>query len=116
MTDDLEQRLRALRPLSMPPAVRVRIATAVRASSPRPRAALAWVSALAAALAVTLLAVVQPASRPPDDANADRTPSYGLLMRQVGAPAELLETIDRGRRPIPLFATFDREPSERNRP
>lgn len=122
MTDDLEQRLRGLRPLPMPAPVRRRIVEAVRAAPRQPRPALRWLpasaaAALAASLAVAVLAVRQPAaSRAGGVAMDDTLVSYGLLQRHLGAPEELLEMIDRSRRPIPRFAAFDHEPSARNRP
>lgn len=118
MTDDLEQRLRALRPLPMPATVRLRIVAAVRAAPRNPRSALSWLPSLAAAaLAVAALAVVQPAaSHVVIGGMDDRMVSYGLLLRHVSAPEELLDMIDRSRRPIPRFSAFDHKNSERNRP
>lgn len=117
MTDDLEQRLRALRPVPMPATTRVRIVAAIHASRRQPLSRLGWVPSLAAAaLAIAVLSVVQAtASRPAGAGLDDESLSYGLLMRHGNAPLDLLEAIDRGRRPIPRFATFDSVPAERNR-
>lgn len=118
MIDDLEQRLRALRPVPIPATVRLRIAAAVRVAPRNPRSAPNWLPALAAAaLAVAVLAVVQPAAPRQEGGEIDdRSVSYGLLLRHVSAPEELLEMIDRSRRPIPRFSASDHENSERNRP
>lgn len=118
MNDDLEQRLRGLRPLPMPSAVRVRIAAAVRSAMPTPRARVNWLPALAAAgLMVAVLGVTQPVVTHQGHAvGDDAVVSYGLLMRHLAAPTELLQAIDQSRRPIPHFAPFDHQPSARNSP
>lgn len=118
MTDDLEKRLRALRPVPMPAPVQQRIITAVRAQPPRPLTRMTWLPALfAAAVAVAVMTLAQPTAPHLSGSGMDETAvSYGTLLHYAHATADLLDAIDRSHRPIPRFAVFDRTTTARIQP
>ena len=122
MSDIFEHQLRTLRPAPMPASVRSRIAAAVWTTPRQRRSARAWLPVMAAAtlaVAVLALALAQPASqrasqRPESSGISEDIVSSGLLLRYAIDPEHLLETIDRNRRPIPIFPAFENDDPERN--